>query len=389
MTDVSVREFALDLAAPLGTADGEIDRREGLLVRVTAEGDAGETTAGVGEATPLPGWTESIADCRAALTDAADRLPGSRLARGGAGATPGVDALDGVGRDDTPAARHGLALALADCRARHEGQPLWSHLGETAVRDRPAVRVNATVGDGSVEKTRERTREAVRAGFDCLKMKVGARDVETDLERLAAVRDVTDGATLRADANAAWDRPTAERFLDGVAGRGVDLAYVEQPLPAADLAGHAALREREQRRDDDGPGPSGTGVALDESLTENDAAAVLDAGAADAVVLKPMALGGPDRAVAVARHALKTGTTPVVTTTVDAVVARTAAVHVAAAVDSEMRPTRDGTAPTAHGLATADRLAADLAVDPAPVESGRIRVPTGPGTGVGPEVFES
>jgi len=73
-------------------------------------------------------------------------------------------------------------------------------------------------------------------------------------------------------------------------------------------------------------------IALDESLATRGLDAVLDADAADAVVLKPMALGGPDRALAAARRAREAGVEPVVTTTIDAVVARTAAVHVAAAI---------------------------------------------------------
>ncbi|MCO8268911.1 o-succinylbenzoate synthase, partial [Haloferax sp. AB510] len=62
-----LREFAVDLRTPLSTASGDIERREGLLVAVDV---AGET--GVGEATPLPGWTESLADCRDALVGLAE-----------------------------------------------------------------------------------------------------------------------------------------------------------------------------------------------------------------------------------------------------------------------------------------------------------------------------
>ncbi len=369
VTGVDVREFAVDLAAPLSTARGDIDRREGLLVRVSAETD-GERVTGVGEATPLPGWTEPLADCRAALAAAADRLPGTALADD---TTACVDAPDG-----TPAARHGLALAAADCRARHEGDPLWTHL--RAESGAGTVRVNATVGDGDPAETVERAHRAVERGFDCLKVKVGARPVAGDLDRLGAVRRaVGDGVTLRADANAAWDRETARRFLDGVAQRGLDLDYVEQPVAADGVGELVALRERERGRSRGRQ----TGIAADESVVEAGHGTVLDAGAADAVVLKPMTLGGPSAAVDAASDARRAGVTPVVTTTVDAVVARTAAVHVAAAVEAG-----DGDG-VAHGLATADRLAEDLAPDPAPVDGGRVRVPAGPGTGVDPGVFES
>ncbi|ESS03501.1 MAG: L-alanine-DL-glutamate epimerase related enzymes of enolase superfamily, partial [uncultured archaeon A07HR67] len=175
--------------------------------------------------------------------------------------------------------------------------------------------------------------------------------------RLRAVRRAVGPAVdLRADANGAWDRATARRALDRLAP--LDLAYVEQPLPAADLAGTARLRAE-----------TTVPIALDESLAERSVETVLGADAADVVVIKPMALGGPDRALAVACRAREAGVDPVITTTIDAVVARTAAVHVASAVPDV----------PACGLATADLLAEALAPDPCPVSDGRIEVPAGPG----------
>lgn len=336
--------FAVELSRPLATARGEIDRRRGVLVGVEHGGPAIDADAvrGVGEATPLPGWTESLADCRAALSAAAER-------------DDPAAALAACEERGAPAARHGLALALADARARAAGEPLSASLAggrEPAA----AVRVNATLSDGPVEETVAAAEAAVARGFDCLKLKVGARPLAADLDRLRAVRSaVGDGPTLRADANGAWDRPTAERAIGALAGLGV--AYVEQPLPADDVAGHADLRGR------------GVGVALDETLATTDPRTALDAGAADALVLKPMALGGPDRALAAAAAAREAGVDPVVTTTVDAAVARAAAVHVAAALPA---------APPC-GLATGDLLASDLGDDPAPASGGAVSVPSGPG----------
>jgi len=336
---VSVRlePFALDLARPLATAAGRIDRREGVVVRVSVDG-----VTGVGEAAPLSGWTESLPDCRAALRRVADRPPGR--------------ALGGLDAEATPAARHGLSLAVLDARARAADRSLARHLGG-GPRDR--VPVNATVGDGAPDATADAVREAVAAGFDCVKLKVGARPLPADVERVDRARAAAPGAALRADANGVWDRSTAGRALEAFADYGID--YVEQPLPAGDLDGHRDLRG------------GAVGVALDEGIAEHGIRAVLDAGAVDAAILKPMVLGGPDIARRVAVAARRVGVTPVVTTTVDAVYARTGAVHLAASLPE----------PPACGLATADRLAADLAPDPAPVEEGVVRVPDGAGLGVG------
>ncbi len=327
-----IEPFSLALAGPLSTARGTIDTRDGFLVTIEHEG-----LRGVGEATPLPGWTESLDDCRAALEGACS-VEGWQTA---------LDALDG-----TPAARHGLALALADAHSRAAGAPLYRYLGG---EHRERVPVNATIGDGSVGETVDAATATVERGFTAIKVKVGARAVETDIERIAAVREaVGPDIELRADVNGAWSRDEARTALDGFDD--ANLTYVEQPLSRADLAGHAELR---------GQVP----IALDESLATHSVERVLDAGAADVLVLKPMALGGPDRARKAALAAREGGCEAVLTTTIDGALARAGAVHVAASLPD----------PLPAGLATADRLATDLLADPAPIEDGCAHVPQEPG----------
>ncbi|MFD1587415.1 mandelate racemase/muconate lactonizing enzyme family protein [Halorientalis brevis] len=336
---MDVEPFTLDLARPLSTARGELEHREGFLVRIQYA-DA----VGVGEASPLPGWTESLDACREALEWAPELAEDEDW---------GV----ALGETNAPAARHALSLALGDARAQRANKPLYRSLGNDRLVRR--VPVNATVGDGAVEETADRAAAAVDAGFDCVKIKVGARSVDDDVERLRAVRDaIGPEVALRADANGAWSREAAERAFDQLAA--LDLEYVEQPLPADDIPDLSGLRD------------DGVAVALDESLSSRSVTDVLAAEAADYLVLKPMALGGPDRARMAARQARQAGVTPVISTTIDSVVARTAAVHVAAAIPEI----------PACGLATAEWLAEDLGPDPAPVADGQIEVPQHKGLGV-------
>ena len=338
----TVRPFALELSEPLSTADGSIDERRGFLVGVERSAGGG-TVRGVGEATPLPGWAEEYDACEAALRD-----PPSNW--------QAVDDVLEETQPSVPAARHGYRLAVLDREARKSEQPLAALLatrGGFGVPD-VSVPVNATVGDDSVEETVTAARDAVDAGFDCLKLKVGARALDADLDRVRAVREAVD-ATVRLDANGAWDRETASEAVGALAPVGVE--YVEQPLPAEDLDGLAELRGR------------GVDVAVDESVGTCGVDAVLDAGAADVAVLKPMALGGPDAAVDAARQLSATGVDLVVTTTIDGGVARAAAVHVAAAVPGDR----------ACGLATGEMLDSDVDPDPVPVVDGAIAVPDGPG----------
>ncbi|QIO23004.1 mandelate racemase/muconate lactonizing enzyme family protein [Haloarcula sp. JP-L23] len=336
--------FSLRLKRPLATADGTIAEREGVVVRYDHRGETG-----VGESTPLPGWTESLNACRSGLADAT-------AAEADGGHTAALLALDATA---VPAARHGFATALLDADARADGVPLYRWFDPD--RRCQSVPVNATVGDGRPQETADAVADAVDAGFDCCKVKVGARPVADDVERIRAVRDcVGDDVTLRADANGAWSRDEAETAFEELASFGVE--YVEQPLAADDIEGHASLRG------------GSVGVALDESLVDRRVHAILDADAADVLVLKPMVLGGPGNAHTLAMRARERGVDPVVTTTIDGVVARLAALHVAAAIPDV----------SACGLATGDRLATDLAPDPATVSDGRMSVPQSIGLGVDP-----
>jgi len=310
--------FALPLKRPLSTAHGEIERREGFLLR---------ERGGLGEATPLPGWTESLEACSEAL----------------AGGNPS---------EDTPAARHAVSLVEADADARNAGDSLAAELGSV---ERRRVPVNATIGDGTTEETAAAAREAIGSGYGCLKVKVGARSLESDCRRLGAVRDAAPDAALRLDANAAYDTAEAAEALERFAA--FDPEYVEQPVPPGDLG---AVRGAPVR------------LAADESLSERAPDAVLADGA-DVLVLKPMALGGLDRTVEAAAVAAEHGAEAVVTTTVDGVVARLGALHAAATFEGP-----------ACGLATADLLQRDLGPDPAPVRDGAMEIPDREGLGVNP-----
>jgi len=336
---VEIEPFSLSLSTPLETAAGSVDRREGFLVFVEYEG-----VQGVGEATPLTGWTESRAECRQALSRAA-------------AVAEELDWGIALARTEAPAARHALSLALAEARARASGKPLYRSM--SADRLVTSVPVNATIGEMPRTETVEAAEAAVSDGFDCLKCKVGSRPVDEDVARLRAVRDaVGDSVELRADANGAWSVEDAEYALDALGDVGV--SYVEQPLPADDLAGHTNLRG----------GP--VDVALDESLAEHSVDEIFGELAADVLVIKPMVVGGPDRAREIAMQAREVGVDPVISTTVDAVVGRTGAVHVAASIP-DVRPC---------GLATASLLAEDLSADPASVTDGAIEVPQDKGLGL-------
>lgn len=232
----------------------------------------------------------------------------------------------------------------------------------------PWVGVNATIAGVHVDGALQCAAAAVGAGFRTLKLKAAPGEGTTALvARLAAVRSAIGWAVaLRLDANGTWDRDGARERLRTL--ESVGLQYVEQPLPPSDLRGAATLRAA-----------TGTPIAADEGVTSVAAAsAVLEAGAADVLVVKPGRVGGPTAAADIARTAAARGVPVVISSLFETGIGLAAGLACAASlpdVDGWPADTRD------HGLATGDLLEDDLLARGLVVEAGRMRAPGGPGTG--------
>ncbi|HXF52254.1 MAG TPA: mandelate racemase/muconate lactonizing enzyme family protein [Dehalococcoidia bacterium] len=347
--------FAIPYQTPYATARGTSAVRYGVLVSLSANGGV----EGLGEASPYPGPGEqeaqrAIADALRGVASALEGCPMEQapvvLDRELARVSPAV----------ASAARAGFDIALWDLRARAAGVPVAALACD---RPRESVLVNALIADPTVDGACAAAREARGAGFRAVKLKVGmAGSPEAERARIVAVREeLGESVALRLDANGAWDAARAIAVLRDVAACGVE--YVEQPVPPGDLDGMRAVRET-----------TGVRVAADEAVTDAGAARrVLEADAADVLIVKPLVLGGIAPSLEVIRLALERGASVVVTTTVDAGVGVAAALHLAAALP-EGSP--------AQGLATAHLLASDLLAGPLPVDRGEMRLPAGPGLGV-------
>lgn len=341
MTDGSLSlrliPFTLPLDPPLATAEANLRRRNGILVELTDD-----AYRGLGETTPLDGWTESREQARRAL-----ERPGT---------TPSEEGLRTLLEElaDRPAARHGLQQALLDVSSRRSGRPMYRALGGAPPVTR--VPVNGVVGDADPRTTVRRVRRLQEAGFSTVKIKVGTRTLSDERRRLEALVKSRPEVSLRLDANGSWSRPDV-RALQGLLDA-LPLDYLEQPLAPGNLEGHAELRET-------------LPIALDESMHVATPETILEHGAADAVVIKPMVAGGLDRARRWAMTFHRGDVTPVIGGTVDGAVARLGALHLAASL-----PVR-----VPAGLATADRLERDLLTRTPRVREGHLPVPRSPGLG--------
>lgn len=259
------KRYALPFRAPVRTAHGLWPVREGLLVRL--EDEAG--VVGYGEAAPIPGFgRETAEDDESALRTLGDRAEAAQLA-----AVP-----DWLGS---------LRQALAAAMRREAPVPRRKHLGVAALlpAGRPAVALVAPKAE---------------AGFRVFKWKVGVGDIADELGLLDELcAELPAGAKLRLDANGAWDRRSAERWLDRCAERPVE--FVEQPCFAPGAPGTAGRSQLENLLlglATDHPTP----LALDESLAgDGDIARWLDLGWPGVYVIKPALLG--DGAALLARLA--------------------------------------------------------------------------------------
>lgn len=132
-----------------------------------------------------------------------------------------------------------IDVALWDLKAKRAGLPLAKLLG--AHRD--SVRTYNTSGgflNASLEEIKERASESIEEGIGGIKIKVGLPDSTEDLRRVRGVREhIGDQMPLMVDANQQWDRATALRM--GRRLEEFDLVWIEEPLDAYDIEGHARL----------------------------------------------------------------------------------------------------------------------------------------------------
>jgi L-alanine-DL-glutamate epimerase-like enolase superfamily enzyme len=325
---------------PLLDATGEFTHRRSWLLRVV-DRDGRE---GLGEAALNPVADDVTTGALAALMRelvpalAAGRPPeASELVAQGESGRAAMAAIDG---------------ALEALR-RHDSQEGGA----------VTIPVSATIAFGGPDAAAEAAAQAIELGFETLKLRAGyERTTDQLVDRLRALRAaVGPEPRLRIDAGGAWDLATATERIAAIEPFGIE--YVEQPLAAWDLTGHAALRERTH-----------VPIALDEDIdSEGSARAALAEGAAAVLIVKPARVGGRDATLRIARAASDAGASVVLGTYFETGVGIAAVLRIAAALrQAAAGPT---SMEAAHGLATAGLLAHDLLAEPLLIHKGRMAVP--------------
>jgi L-alanine-DL-glutamate epimerase-like enolase superfamily enzyme len=264
ITDTSVERVDLELDTSFTISRGSMEGVTNHLVTVTDR--AGRV--GIGGAAPSAYYGEDADSVEAALPD----LLAAVEAVGDPTNQQTIEERLAERAPGQAAARAAVSVAVQDLAARQQGDPLYRRLGLDPAR---APVTSVTVGIDDPAAMADRAREWRAAGYPALKIKLGTG---SDRERLQAVREAAPDADIRVDANCDWSADEAIDALSWLAD--LDVALLEQPVPADDHAGLARVT-------DAAPMP----VAADEScVTAADVPAVADA--VDVVVVKLMKCGG-------------------------------------------------------------------------------------------------
>ncbi|MGH3447920.1 MAG: mandelate racemase/muconate lactonizing enzyme family protein, partial [Nocardioidaceae bacterium] len=230
ITDVRCHRLTASLHTPFVTALRSTSMVETTVVEVVDE----DGHRGFGEAPQVWRVTgESLAGAEACLTGPLTEVVKGRSTD---------DLADLAGEVSTAVvgnygAKGALDVALHDLAARRLGVSLPRFLGSS----RHQIATDVTLSAGTVDGLASAAADRISDGFDVLKLKIGT-DATTDVARVAAVRAaVGPEVRVRADANQGWSPREAVKAIHAIEDAGHELEFVEQPVPASDLEGLAAV----------------------------------------------------------------------------------------------------------------------------------------------------
>lgn len=153
----------------------------------------------------------------------------------------GAQRLRGHNTGYTMEAISGIDIALWDLRGKITGQPIHALLGGPY---RAEIPLYASGIPGSNDAERQASaRRYVEQGYTGFKLAIGRRDLNEDLETVAAVAEVVnDHGQLLVDAHGAYDLGTAVKVGRELERLGCH--WFEDPLAPEDHSGYVELRRR-------------------------------------------------------------------------------------------------------------------------------------------------
>ncbi|MFI5339051.1 MAG: mandelate racemase/muconate lactonizing enzyme family protein [Candidatus Methylomirabilales bacterium] len=210
----------------------------------------------------------------------------------------------------------GVEIALWDLVGKAAGLPLYVLFGGLVQGTMPFMYF---LPRGPIKEMSTQARKGVKEGWETIYIKVGV-DIEEEIEVVRAIRKAV-GPTpkIRVDANEAWRRYEALRFIQAVEPFGIE--FFEQPILKEDFDGLKWLRSM----------TSVPIAANQSSWTEQDILKLIRQEATDIMLIDPYQLGGLGRYARVAWIAQVAGIAAVRHSWCELGIGTYAAMHVMAA----------------------------------------------------------
>jgi L-alanine-DL-glutamate epimerase-like enolase superfamily enzyme len=214
-------------------------------------------------------------------------------------------------------AKAAVDMAIYDLLAQQAGLPLFRFLGGY----KNTLETDFTVSVNEPKEMADDAARYVNEGFNVLKVKVGIGSIKDDIARIHAIRErVGNTPKLRLDANQGWSAKEAIRGIRMMEDAGLEIEFVEQPVPAQDLEGLKKVTDC-----------TDTLIMADESVfLVNDAKRVLEIRAVDLINIKLMKSGGIYNAIKINTLAEANGVACMVGSMIETKIGITAAAHFAA-----------------------------------------------------------
>ena len=256
------KKHRLYFKRPSGTSRGVLTYKDSWFLVLHAEGKTG-----IGECSILEGLSpddpqriEAVLSSLCSALEAGNTLPDLTV---------------------WPAIQMGLETALCSLEGTHS----FSLYPSKFTQGKGAIPINGLVWMGTFESMNTQIRNLLKAGYNCIKLKIGALDFERELDLLAQLRkEFTEKEViLRVDANGAFQPDEALEKLNRLSE--FEVHSIEQPIGTNQWQKMADLCSKT-------PVP----IALDEELigphTAESKQQLLEEIKPQFIILKPSLLGG-------------------------------------------------------------------------------------------------
>jgi o-succinylbenzoate synthase len=261
--NVRYHKYTLNFKQPSGTSRGILRQKETFFIEINE------------------GKRYGIGECGLFRGLSVDDVPHfeEQLAKVCRTLEKGLDASPLI--TDFPSIRMGVEMALKSLASDDLFQLYETPFSKGA----QPISINGLVWMGTIDFMRQQVFDKIEAGYDCIKLKIGALDFDVECQLLAEIRERYSpaGVTLRVDANGAFSPEEALQKLEKLSQYG--LHSIEQPIAAGQVKAMQKLCAQT-------PIP----IALDEELigvlNPTEQAALLDEIQPQYIILKPSLLGG-------------------------------------------------------------------------------------------------